>query len=166
MAEALENKTAKKTEVDERWQEYVRLFPTLPSYYFASMEFPECMGNAQRTLQLLEIEMRNISAQFIERETEIKAKRVEESSVEWQDYSNWRVRALRAQRMKENQIKIIQAWIANNSQEQTTTVEDLEKEIRLLRKLVIRLVLVLQETEQYDVGDDLFTALMEPSRFD
>ena len=162
MAEALEQK---KNEIDDRWQEYIGMFPTLPQYYFASMDYPECIGNAERTLQFLELEMKNISAQFIERETELTAKRITEGSKEWTDYSEWRVRALRAQRMKENQIRIIQAWIANNNMRSSVTIEQLEKEVRLLRECVTALLFVLFDKYKSDLGGT-FDKLMEPSFLD
>lgn len=164
MAEALEQ-TQKKSEIDERWQEYIGMFPTLPQYYFASMAYPECVGNAERTLQFLELEMKNISAQFIERETELTAKRITEGSKEWTDYSEWRVRALRAQRMKENQIRVIQAWIANNTKEPKVTMEQLEQEVRVLREVVTALLFVLFDKHKTDLGS-AFDVLMKPSPLD
>ena len=147
MAEALE-----KTPIDSRWGEYMMQFSTLPRYYFSSLEFPGSLAAAERTLRLLELEMNNISAQFIERETELNAKGVADDSTEWREYLAWRVKALRAQRMKENQVKIVQAWIANQNRTADTTVEKLQAEVKLLRECIEDLVCILHPHYPSDIG--------------
>ena len=160
MAEALENK-----QIDSRWGEYMMLFSTLPRYYFTSLDYPETVISAQQTLRLLELEMNNISAQFIERETELTARGVKEADDEWKDYMAWRVKALRAQRMKENQIKIIQAWLANNQRTAAVTLDGLQQEVKLIRECLEDLVMILHPHHQSDV-QIVFDKLMPRSSSD
>lgn len=122
MSEDLQDKL-----IDNRWEKYRETFHTLPVYYFNSLRYPDTYEQAMLLLKGIELDMKNIEAQYEERETEIKGLPEEDTEEAEKEYKRWKTKALRAQRMKFNQIRLLEAWALDNPpsyNERFTSIEE------------------------------------------
>jgi hypothetical protein len=99
--------------IDERWRPYRDTFHTLPIYYFNTLTYPETFEQGALLLKSLQLDMQNIDSQFVEREIELAGMGIG-TEEEAKEFSNWKTKALRAQKMKLNQIKLVEAWMLDN----------------------------------------------------
>jgi hypothetical protein len=118
---------------DQRWAPYRDTFHTLPEYYFNSLPYPETFEQATLTLKSLELDMQNIDSQFVEREIEAAATG-EDTEQERQKYTTWKTKALRAQKMKLNQIRLIEAWILDNPPIYQESLRSLEARVKRIEQ--------------------------------
>lgn len=121
---------------DLRWESYRKHFQTIPAYYFNSLVYPENYEHSEIILKALELDIKNIEAQFIEQEAEIRALPAEERDVQIKEYEKWKTKALRAQKMKFNQIRILEAWTINNQPEYEERIRIIERRINYLTTMI------------------------------
>lgn len=117
---------------DQRWAPYLETFHTLPVYYFNSLQYPSTYEQASMILKSLELDMQNIDAQFIERDLETQGQRLDEDQLK--DYNDWKTKALRAQKMKLNQIKLIEAWMLDNPPPYSESLRELDRRISRIER--------------------------------
>ena len=136
--------------VDPQWEVYQRRFASLPEFYFRSLEYPTSPAHAEKLLKLIQLEMSSIDAQFIERRAELESLEGTPLETAKTEHGDWKVRALRALRMKEAQIKILQSWLADNVQCTSSRLDQLEKQIQGLQKAMLALAAIAPiNDEQY-----------------
>lgn len=133
--------------IDPNWEKYRERFNTLPSFYFHSLVCPETVTQAKHLLEALEVEIDSITRQFKERQTELESPAFQKKPEVIQEYKIWEVKAQRAQRMKEAQIKVLQAWLADNSTPPEKRLSELENHCSRLSE-AIKLLCFVQEEKQ------------------
>lgn len=122
---------------DLRWSAYKERFFSLPIYYFNDLKYPETYEEAEHSLRRLDLEIKNIDSQFAEREAELETIQSSNYDLCEKSYKEWRAKALRAQRMKFSQIRIIEAWMLEacpNYEERLKLLEDKTRELEALVK--------------------------------
>ena len=127
-------------EIDERWCLYIERFSSTPQYYFSKesgLEYPEDTNHPFQQIQKLEGEIESIERQIVERESETKTCEKSEVANREFDLEVWKVRALRAQRMKSSQVRILQAWCLDHVPCLEERVSLLEAEVSALKRLVL-----------------------------
>lgn len=122
---------------DERWGTYRERFYSLPIYYFNDLKYPETYEEAEHLLQRLDLEIKNIDAQFAEREAELETISTKDYDQCLSDYKEWRAKALRAQRMKFSQIRLVEAWMLE-------ACPNYEERLRMLEAKTIELEKLLK----------------------
>jgi hypothetical protein len=120
---------------DHRWSPYRETFHTLPTYYFDSIDFPETHEQAYLAIKSLELDIQNIDSQFIEKDIE-RAAYGNFTQKEDEEYQFWRQKAVRAQKMKINQIKLIEAWLLDNPAPYTETIKGLAVRLERIEKML------------------------------
>jgi hypothetical protein len=131
--------------IDSRWSEYKNRFNTLPNYYFHCLTYPNSPAHAAQLLDALDLEIDSITSQFKERMVELQSSHSEEKLTE---YNIWHLKAQRAQRMKEAQIRVLQAWLAENTTDINTRVDNLEEKVVKLQEALELLLEILQNKAQ------------------
>lgn len=126
--------------VEQPWAEYQTRFPSLPEFYFKTLQYPTSCSKAEQLVKLIQLEMNSIDAQFIERRVELTAVDPTQKESVTTEHERWKLKALRAVRMKAAQIQILQAWIADNSEIHKSCFTQLESELSALRKALLKLV--------------------------
>lgn len=121
---------------DERWSVYKERFYSLPLYYFNDLKYPETYEEAEHLLQRLDLEIKNIDSQFAEREAELETVSIKDHDQCSKDYKEWRAKALRAQRMKFSQIRLVEAWMLEACPNYEERLRILETKTIELEKLV------------------------------
>jgi hypothetical protein len=117
---------------DPRWLKYKEDYYSTPIYYFNDLTYPENEDEAKAIIHRLALEIKNIDGQFDERELEIEAFGPANRETAIKEYSSWKIKALRAQRMKNSQIRIIECWMLKNTSYFNKKLEDLEKRVESL----------------------------------
>ena len=140
--------TAGEYTIDPRWDEYRDRFSTLPSYYFHCLGYPESAVHAGHILDALELEIDSITRQFKERRTELESPAVSKDPKKLEEYNIWYLKAQRAQRMKEAQIRILQGWLQDNSTAPERRIEDLESHCLRLGEAIKLICYILEEAER------------------
>jgi hypothetical protein len=107
-------------------------------------------------LRGLELDIKNIEAQFIEQETELRGLPASQREIQEREYEKWKTKALRAQKMKFNQIRILEAWTMNNQPEY-------EERIRILEtnNLNLRVRVESLESEYQELRELLYAQLSD-----
>lgn len=124
--------TIREDLADQRWEKYRETFHTLPIYYFNSLRYPETYEQAMLQLKSIELDMKNIEAQYEERKTEIRGLQKEEVEEAEAEYKRWKTKALRAQRMKFNQIRLLEAWALDNPPSYNERFTAIEERLRTI----------------------------------
>lgn len=119
---------------DQRWFTFQQRFHTLPVYYFNDLKYPETHNEAAYTLNRLELEIKNIDSQFSERESELAAALNEDLEESTRLYKEWRTKALRAQRMKFSQIRLIEAWMLESQPQYEERLTALEQKTEAIEQ--------------------------------
>lgn len=117
---------------DLRWERYRNIFHTLPLFCFNDLKFPDSYEEALSMISVLELEQQNIAKQFVERDAELESMSERERLELQQEHNSWRTRALRAQRLKFNQVRVLQAWMLDNPlshEERIRVLEERTKEL-------------------------------------
>ena len=122
---------------DLRWAEYKNSFYSTPVYYFNDLNFPDNEDQAKQLINRLDLEIKNIDGQFSERELEIDSFGASNREEALKQYSEWKIRALRAQRMKFTQIRIVETWLLKNSNYFNKKLEELEHRLEVLETKTI-----------------------------
>jgi hypothetical protein len=130
----------KKEGLGNTWAEYQTRFPSLPEFYFKTLQYPTSCSKAEELVRLIQLEMNSIDAQFIERRVELETVNTAQKDSVTAEHERWKLKALRAVRMKAAQIQILQAWIADNSKTYESRFTQLESELSALRKALLKLV--------------------------
>jgi hypothetical protein len=141
---------------DIRWEPYRKHFQSIPVYYFNSLTYPESYEHSEMILRGLELDIKNIEAQFIEQETELRGLPASQREIQEREYEKWKTKALRAQKMKFNQIRILEAWTMNNQPEY-------EERIRILEtnNLNLRVRVESLESEYQELRELLYAQLSD-----
>lgn len=137
MSEAKNRRPASKT--DERWNPYRERFSTLPDYYFSVLDYPVSVSNAESMIAFINVEMKAIARQFVERQTELECFTGQDLEKVKLEYNTWKVKALRAQRMKEAQIKVLQAWLLDNVCSTEERLTHIEKQMASVKDAILLL---------------------------
>lgn len=132
--------------LDPRWSAYQERFKSLPLHFFRCLEYPKDPTHAEQMILGIELEIRSISSQFLERKTELE-KGIESPQLEEvkRVYAEWAPRAMRAQRMKDAQIKILQAWLVDNAPSSEEAISKLECRISKLEEGLRLLCAILEQ---------------------
>ena len=141
-----------RKELDPRWQPYIERYSSVPINYFL-IKYPENSKEIKQSLELLELELKSIQDQLIEREVELNA--LEDEDIQLKERKNfyaWKTKALRAHRMKENQLKILQAVLLDLEYPlEQEEVIDLNKRIDSLKDLISELLELFSQTNRDEV---------------
>lgn len=120
----------KATNLDERWRPYFEQFKGTPVYYFESLSYPTSCRDAARLVIILSSDVENIATSLLLLEDEISRAPEEEKS----ELASKKDRAIRAQRMKQAQIRIIEAWQLDQRPSAEEEIRKLKLHVALLRK--------------------------------
>lgn len=124
---------------DERWSVYQNRFSTLPIFCFNDLHYPSDYDEAITQISRLNLEQQNIESQFKEREVELGSVSPEEYAQKEREYKDWKTKALRAQRVKFSQIRVLEAWLLDFPPSFDMRIKTLEKKTRRLENWLISL---------------------------
>lgn len=127
---------------DERWAPYQKRFHSLPVFYFSSLEYPNSIEEARQILSRLEVEIGNIDAQFQQRQDRLMFDGQLENEELKRDYIDWKIKAQKAQRMRQNQVAIVESWLydrATSGTHEKDRITILERRVALLEDAVKKL---------------------------
>lgn len=132
---------------DKRWLPYKEVYNTLPIFCFNDLKYPESYEEAVLQISRLELEQKNIESQFLERETELASMHGPDKSNAEDEYKKWKTKALRAQRMKFSQVRLLEAWMLDYPPSYDERIKALEQKTAQLEKALAYLPKVERETK-------------------
>ena len=143
----------KESVVNPAWSDYQARFSSLPEFYFRTLTYPTSCLEAERLVGLIQLEMNSIDAQFIERRVEVAAQPTRPAVNE--EHERWKLKAMRAVRMKSAQIQVLQAWIADHSETVESRFLQTNSEITALRKGLLKLM------ASVELSDEAYTEIIK-----
>lgn len=130
---------------DSRWSWYIKQFSGMPIYYFEGLPYPNSNREAVSTIQVLNAEIENISLQIIEMDVNITRNPGSDLS----SLYTKKTKAVRAQKMKMAQIKIMEAWQLNQSVDIEKEIKNLSAKLAVIKSALLHVIEESSDTEMY-----------------